>query len=108
MARFHGTVGFGQQGEVVDGVWSDTITERDYTGDLLSATKFAQQDEQVNDNIRLSNRIEIVADAFANENFSNIRYVEWAGTAWSVTSVEIRRPRLLLTLGGVYNGPRPA
>lgn len=101
-------VGFGQQGELVDGVWADsTVTERDYKGEIESATRYVEEADQVNANIRLSNRIAIVADAFAQENFSNIRYVRWAGTPWSVTSVEIERPRLILTLGGVYNGVLP-
>lgn len=109
MARYHDKIGFGQQGEVVDGVWADaTVTERSYKGDILSATKFADKGDQVNDGIRVSNRLSLVLDAFASENFMHIRYAYWAGTAWSVVSAEIERPRLILTLGGVYNGPLPA
>jgi hypothetical protein len=30
------------------------------------------------------------------------------GTLWTVSDVEVQSPRLLLRLGGVYNGPRAA
>ena len=51
--------------------------------------------------------ISIVADPYANENFFAIRYVQWMGTLWKVTEVEVQSPRLLLRLGGKYNGPIP-
>jgi hypothetical protein len=49
-----------------------------------------------------------MADAYANEHFFAIRYVEWAGVLWTVSMVEVQSPRLLLRLGEVYNGPTPA
>jgi hypothetical protein len=108
MARFFDKVGYGTPGELVDGVWSDSITERDYYGEVLNTTRFLQESDKVNDDIRLQQRISIVADAFAVENFARIKYVSWMGTLWEVTSVSLERPRLLLTVGGVYNGPRPS
>lgn len=107
MARFFDKVGYGITGEVVGGVWSDTITERALYGEVLEATSSLEPTDQVNDNVRLQNRISVVADAFALENFSNIKYVMWAGSPWTVNSVKVERPRLILSLGGVYSGPRP-
>jgi hypothetical protein len=107
MARFYDKVGYGVPGELVEGVWSDNITERAYYGEILSTTQFYEESDKVNDDIRLTQRISILADGFALENFSLIKYVSWMGSFWEVTSVSIERPRLLLTLGGVYNGPRP-
>ena len=60
--------------------------------------------ETVNDNVVISNQISIIADPFAMSNFHNIKYVEYMGTRWKITSVDVQYPRLLLTLGGVYNG----
>jgi hypothetical protein len=107
MARFFDKVGYGLTGEIVDGVWSDSITERAYYGDVLSTLRSFEGSDKVNDDIRLQNRISIVADAFALENFSNIKYVSWMGSLWTVNSVDVERPRLVLSLGGVYNGPSP-
>lgn len=106
--RFHGKVGYAIPVNRGNGVWSDDITERTYFGDVREAIKSNEESEQVNVNIRLQNRISIVADAFALEHFTNIKYVSWAGSLWTVNSVEVERPRLLLSLGGVYNGQRPA
>jgi len=108
MTRFYDLVGYGIPEEVVEGVWTDNITERAYYGNVLNIMSSNQESEQVNDNIRLQQKISIVADAFAIENFSRIKYVVWMNTAWKVQSVVVERPRIELTLGGVYNGPRPA
>ena len=106
MAKFCGVVGFAITKETKPGIWSNVITEREYYGDVLSNARRLQTIDQLNDDINVSNRISIVADAFANENFHSMRFVEYMGTVWKVSNVEVQRPRLILTLGGVYNGKR--
>lgn len=108
MAKFYGVIGYGHSTETAPGVLKDVITERTYTGDVVRNTRQLQDGTKVNDDISVTNSISIVADAYASENFFAIRYVEWAGTLWKVSDVDVRRPRLVLRLGGVYNGPRPA
>lgn len=107
MARFAGKVGFAISTEVRPAVWKDVVTEKSYFGDVKRAARQTRTEDKVNDEIDVENLIEIVADAFANENFSAIVYVEWAGNKWKVPSVEVQHPRLLMRLGGVYNGPTP-
>lgn len=107
MARFFDKVGFAPTSTFVDGVWSGDITERAYKGELLEASRSLQPSDKVEDDIRLQNRVRIVGDAFALENFANIRYVLWRGTRWTVGTVTVTRPELLLTLGGVYDGSIP-
>ena len=86
----------------------EVVTEKGpYFGDVKRASMTMQQSNTVNTDLRTTNSIEIMADAFASQNFSAIRYVVWAGTPWSVTEVTVQRPRLLLRLGGVYSGKRP-
>ncbi len=108
MARFHGRVGYGESAETESGsgIYEDSITEREYTGDVIQNRQNQQQTTDYNQALTPQNIISIVADAYANDRFSAIRYVEWMGTLWTVTSVEVQRPRLLLTLGEVYDGPR--
>ena len=108
MANFCGVVGFAITEETRPGVWTNVITEREYYGDVLSNARRLQTIDQLNDDINVSNRIRIVADAFANENFHSMRFIEYMGTVWKVSNVEVQRPRLILTLGGVYNGQRQA
>jgi hypothetical protein len=91
--------------ESAPGVWKDVITETSYFGDVIRNTRQLHDGTKVNDDLSVNNSISIVADEYANEHFFAIRYVAWAGTLWAVTNVEVQSPRLLLTLGGVYNGP---
>jgi hypothetical protein len=107
MGRFFGRVGYGTQTETAPGVWEDSIVEYSYYGDVNRNSRNLRQGENLNPDLSVQNSISIVADAYANEHFFDIRYVEWAGTLWTVTSIEVQSPRLLLNLGEVYNGPTP-
>jgi hypothetical protein len=90
-------------------VWSDVITEVEYYGDVIRNTRRLQEGEYLNNDLSVSNSISIVADAYANEHFFAIRYIKWAGALWTVSDVDASQsPRLLLRLGGVYNGPTAA
>jgi hypothetical protein len=106
MAKFYGKVGFGETVEKAPGVWDDVITERPYFGDVTRNTRKLQDGTSVNSNITVNNIINIVADEYANAHIFAIRYVEWMGALWTVTTVEVQSPRLLLILGSVYNGPQ--
>ena len=103
MAKYYGTVGCAVTEETAPDVWQETITERQYSGDILRLTRKWEGSEHLNDNLNVSNRISILADPFAYDNFHLIRYCTWMGTKWKVTHVEVAYPRLTLDLGGVYN-----
>lgn len=107
MARFYGRVGYGESVESVPGVWSDEIVEYFYYGDVVRNVRSLREGENLNPDLSVQNSISIVADAYANDHFFAIRYVEWAGVLWTVSTVEVQSPRLLLRLGEVYNGPTP-
>lgn len=104
MARFFGKVGFARPFQSAYQVWEDITEEREYIGDILQNTRRWQTSERLNDNLEVQNRISILGDDFINENLSAIKYVEWMGSKWKVTNIEISYPRLILSLGGVYNG----
>lgn len=104
MAKFWGKITFAKQVENKPGVWKDEITTREYYGDLTRNVLKNQDTNQVNSNLNISNEISIVADSFANENFYSMRYVEFMGAKWKISNIEVKYPRLILTIGGVYNG----
>lgn len=104
MAKFHGKIGFGETVETAPGVWEDSIVEHSYFGDVIRNTRKLKEGESLNNDLSVGNSISIVADAYANEHFFAMRYIEWAGTLWTVSDVEVQAPRLFLRLGGVYNG----
>lgn len=103
MAKFYGIVGYAEQVETVPGVYSEEITERPYYGDLIRNTRRYESASQLNDNLNIANEISIIADPFAYQNFHAMRYVEFMGAKWKITTVEVQYPRLILTIGGVYN-----
>lgn len=106
--RFYGAVGYATSVEATPGVWTDVITEINYFGDVIRATRRLDPPFSVpptlNSNLSLENQFSVLADAMAYDNFRNIRYVRWENTNWTVTSAEIVRPRLTLTIGEPWNG----
>ena len=103
MAQFFGNIVYAVSEDVRQGVWDGEITEREYFGDLIRNTSRYQTSDKLNDDINISNEISIVADPFAYQNFHAMRYVEFMGEKWKISSVEVQYPRLILTVGGVYN-----
>lgn len=108
MARFYGNVGYGKTVDKGSGVWADIITEFPRYGDVLRNTRRNQEGQSTNDDVLLNNSISFVATDYDFANYTAIRYVVWNGGRWAVSNIEVQRPRLILTLGGVYNGPLPA
>jgi hypothetical protein len=107
MARFYGRVGYAFTVETAPGVHTEEIIEHSYFGDVVRNARNLREGENLNPKLSVQNSISIVADAYANDHFFAIRYVEWSGVLWTVTSVEVQSPRLLLRLGEVYNGLTP-
>lgn len=103
MAKFYGVIGYSTTDESKPGVWDEQITEREYVGDVIRNIGKFQTSENLNDNINVANEISIVSDPFANKNFHSMRYICFMDTKWKITNVEVRYPRLILTIGGVYN-----
>lgn len=105
MAKWHGKVGYSETVETEPGEWTSQETIHEYDGDVLrNTTRWTGNSESTNDNLTTSSQISIVADPFAIEKFYFIKWVEFMGAKWSVTNAEPQFPRLLLTLGGVFNG----
>lgn len=105
--RFFGVVGYGESSETEpgSGVWDDVITEVEYRGDVVRNSRRSEPGDFLHNDLVVNNSISIVADEYATKHFFAIKYVRWENKEWVVTSVEIKQPRLILTLGGVYNGP---
>lgn len=104
MAKYYGQIGFAESVESAPGVHVEKIVERNYYGELVRNSRRLQSANQLNDNINISNEISIVADPYADKNFHMMRYIEFMGTKWKIDNVEVQPPRLILTVGGVWNG----
>lgn len=106
MAKFYGQVGFVTTVEEPEGsgIMVEQATERNYYGDVNRIIRRWEASQSLNDDITVNNEVSIVSDPFANQNIPWIRYVVWNGAKWKVSSVEVQYPRLILSVGGVYNG----
>ena len=107
MARFYGKVGYAETVETAPGVFKEQMVTRMYYGDVTRIARHWRDSDNLNGNLSVNNSISIVADAYAYQHFSAIRYVEWMDQKWKVSAVEVERPRLILTLGEVYNASLP-
>lgn len=104
MAKYHGIIGYVETVETSPGVWTELTTEKKHYGDVLNKHTQYDSSESVNSNFNIRNDLSIVADTYAKEHFRNMRYATFMGTKWNIKNVDVKYPRLILTLGGVYNG----
>jgi hypothetical protein len=106
MARFYGEIGFGDTVETAPGVWADVITERKFYGDVPRNIYQSNTTDKVNDDVDTNTSLRVMGTAYAFAHIKDMQYVKFNGEYWSINTVEIQRPRLILNLGGVYNGPK--
>ena len=104
MAKYYGNIGYCITAETSPGVWEEQEIKKSFFGEQLNTKSKWQTNSHLNDNIDFGMQLSIIADPFAIQNFYNIRYVEYQGKKWKVNSVEIQYPRLILSIGGIYNG----
>lgn len=104
MAKFYGNIGFVTTEETAPDVWTPVEVKRLYSGNVIQNSSKWSPSNQLNDDVNIADKISIISDTFVENNIHNIRYVEWKNARWKVTYIDVQRPRLYLTLGGVYNG----
>lgn len=108
MGLFYGPIGFVETIEEPSGsgIWVEKPTERNYRGEVSRYGKrWENGSQQVNPNLTITNTISIVADPYLSNHLYTLRYIKWLGGYWEVSSVDVESPRLVLSIGGVYNGP---
>lgn len=106
MSKYYGLIGYVDTQETSPGVWNEIeLDPREYYGEVLSNNRRHQPNsDSTNDDISVSNRISILADPYAYNNFHKMRWIEWMDSKWIISSVEVEYPRLIISLGGLYNG----
>lgn len=104
MSRFAGLVGYVTQEETVPGVWSPVDKSVMMKGDIIRQSSSVQNDSKVNSDITLNHRVSLMGDAYAFDNYYDLKWITISGRKWEVSSVEMQRPRLIVTVGGLYNG----
>ena len=103
MAKWSGNIGYAETVETEPGIWEEQITEHHHYGDVIHNNMRYQTTNKVNDNITISNQISVVATLYANKHINQMKYVEFMGTKWKISDIEVQYHRLILTLGEVYD-----
>jgi hypothetical protein len=105
MTKWFGKVGYSETVETAPGVWIPQDTVREYYGDIKrNTTRWAGNSDSANDDLTVSTQISIMADPFAIEKFYSMKWIEFMGVKWKVIIADPQPPRILITLGGVWNG----
>ena len=100
--KWFGEIGFNEEVEEEPGVWVSNVIPRKFFGDVLNLTWSEKQADKINTDLHISNKLSVVADPYLRNNFQKIAYVQFEGAKWTVSGVEVGRPRLILTLGSLY------
>jgi hypothetical protein len=104
MARFAGKIGFASPTETAPGVFRNSVTELPYRGDIMRQAQSWVASNNASKDVSLGHRISVVADDYIRSNLTRMKYVIVEGTKWTISSAELQRPRVILSLGGIYNG----
>lgn len=104
MTKCSGVIGYTLSVETQPGVWTDTPTEKKYYGDIVRDNRRIVDNSQINDNVNISNNISIVSNKFMLENLAFMKFITFMNSKWKINSVDIKPPRLIITIGGLYNG----
>lgn len=101
--KYSGKIGFADEVEKEPGVWLPDIVEKHYFGEVSRFIAKSDQDAEVTVDQNVNNEISIIADTYAMKHIAGIRYICWLGVKWRVGTVQINYPRLVLSIGGLYN-----
>ena len=104
MTRCSGIIGYALAVETQPGVWEESITDKPYFGEVVRDNRKVVDQTQINNSINISNNISVVSNKFMLENMAFMRYITFMKSKWNITSVDIKPPRIIITMGGLYNG----
>lgn len=107
MDKYAGIIGFVRNYKKEPGVYEDEVTERKYRGDILRNNQRFNTSNTISGDIKITNQFSIMADRYAWDHVSDIRYLVWRKNRWIIEDVDISQyPRLIVSIGGIYNGPQ--
>ena len=104
MARFSGPIGINRGTvETAPGIIKRNIVEVEVTGEVRQL-KFRWPEAGMRDGLKAQHVLSVVTPEDSEIDLTEAVYIGWQGRKWSVTSIQYKRPRVELTLGGLYNG----
>jgi hypothetical protein len=103
MAKWSGLIGYALAEETQPGVWTEVITEKKYFGDIIKDNRKVINQGEINSSVNISNNISVVSNKFMLENMAFMKYITFMGSKWNISLVDVKPPRLIISIGGLYN-----
>ena len=100
--RYADKLGFILTQETTPGVWETKTVEHFAKGDVVQRAYRWDDAQSVNADLDITNQISIVYDNFFIHNMFALRWAAWQGKKWNVSRIELKPPRMILTLGKEY------
>ena len=104
MAKYYGAIGIAESVTGRHGEVKEVLTEKYYMGDMLSNTMKTESGDSVNDDYHLNSRLSIIVDPYIANRLYSIRYITYMGAIWKVKSIEHKKRRGEIHIGGIDNG----
>ena len=101
------SLGFAEEQQVRPGIWDDVITEVPKLADIAQRTEAFEVEGNILPEYRTSTTVSVLSQGPVKPDYSNLRYVLYAGERWIVSSAVHAPPRLTIYIGEVYSGPIP-
>ena len=103
MPKWYGRIGFSTDSDQGFGIFEKTSEARPYYGDIIhSRPGWTAVSDSTNEKMTVNSRISVVADDFALQNTYRMTWIEYLGTKWYISSVELAFPRIIVDIGNVY------
>lgn len=103
MPKCSGVIGYALAEETQPGVWTEGMVEKKYYGDIVRDNRKVVDQGEINGSINVSNDISVVSNKFMLTNMAFMRYISFANSKWKIKSVDIKPPRMIISLGGFHN-----
>ena len=103
MPKCSGLIGYALVVETQPGVWSEIITDKPYYGDVVTDNRKFNNQNQINDDMNINNNISVISNSFMLDNLAVMKYITFLKSKWKIVSVEIKPPRIIINIGGLYH-----
>ena len=98
-------LGFSYTRDDGHGVWKQVNTEKVYKAEITSHKWYLNREKDTpNVSYKTGESFSVLMDSFLQENLGYITYVVLNGVKWDISSIDVQRPRVHITPGGMYHG----
>jgi hypothetical protein len=104
MARYWGVIGINRGPvQTSPGILTPKIEEVQVSGEMRQE-RLNWPQAGMREGLSARHVLSVITPEDSDIDFTEAVYISWQGRKWSVTSIQYKRPRVELSLGGIYSG----